>query len=56
MARDRRPHRPHQEATLGCNDPANLDDGTMRATAFALTALTAEDEARIAALVKRAAS
>jgi uncharacterized protein YdhG (YjbR/CyaY superfamily) len=43
-------------ATLGFNDPANLDDGTMWPTAFALTRLTAEDEARIAALVKQAAS
>ncbi len=43
-------------ATLGFNDPANLDDGTMWPTAFALTALTAEAEARIADLVKRAAS
>jgi uncharacterized protein YdhG (YjbR/CyaY superfamily) len=43
-------------ATLGFNDPANLDDGTMWPTAFALTTLTAEDEARIADLVKRAAS
>ncbi|MFI9843506.1 iron chaperone [Nonomuraea sp. NPDC051941] len=43
-------------ATLGFNDPANLDDGTMWPTAFALTELTADDEARIGALVKRAAS
>ncbi|MET9248684.1 hypothetical protein [Nonomuraea sp. NPDC003709] len=43
-------------ATLGFNDPANLDDGTMWPTAFALTELTAEGEARISALVKRAAS
>ncbi len=42
-------------STLGFNDPANLDDGTMWATSFALTTLTAEDEERIGALVKRAA-
>ncbi|GAA1390926.1 DUF1801 domain-containing protein [Kitasatospora putterlickiae] len=43
-------------ATLGFNDPANLDDGTMWPTAFALTTLTAADEQRIADLVTRAAS
>jgi uncharacterized protein YdhG (YjbR/CyaY superfamily) len=43
-------------ATLGFNDPANLDEGTMWPTAFALTDMTADDEARIAALVQRAAS
>jgi uncharacterized protein YdhG (YjbR/CyaY superfamily) len=43
-------------ATFGFNDPANLDDGAMWPTAFALTELTAADEARIAALVKKAAS
>jgi uncharacterized protein YdhG (YjbR/CyaY superfamily) len=43
-------------ATLGFNDRANLDDGTMWPTAFALTKLTPADEARIAALVKQAAS
>ena len=43
-------------ATLGFNDDANLDDGTMWPTAFALTNLTAEDEARISELVKRAAN
>lgn len=42
-------------ATLGFNDPAALDDGTMWPTAFALTELTAADEARIGELVKRAA-
>ncbi len=41
-------------ATLGFNDDAHLDDGTMWPTAFALTALTAADEARIAALVQHA--
>jgi uncharacterized protein YdhG (YjbR/CyaY superfamily) len=43
-------------ATLGFNDAANLDDGTMWPTAFALVELTAADEARIGALVKKAAS
>src|SRR5262245_32539788 len=42
-------------ATLGFNDAAHLDDGAMWPTAFALTELTAADEARIGALVKRAA-
>jgi len=43
-------------ATLGFNDAANLDEGTMWPTAFALTDLTAADEARIGALVKKAVS
>ena len=43
-------------ATLGFSDKANLDDGTMWPTAFALTELTAADEARIGALVKKAVS
>lgn len=43
-------------ATFGFNDSANLDDGTMWPTAFALTKLTAADEARISALVKKAAA
>ncbi len=43
-------------ATLGFNDAANLDDGVMWATSFALTELTAADEKRIAALVKKAVS
>jgi uncharacterized protein YdhG (YjbR/CyaY superfamily) len=43
-------------ATLGFNDEARLDDGTMWPTAFALTKLTLADEARIAALVKKAVS
>ena len=43
-------------ATLGFNDPAHLDDGAMWPTAFALTELTADDEARIGALVQKAAS
>ena len=43
-------------ATLGFNDAANLDDGTMWPTAFALTALTPAVEKKIADLVKRAVS
>jgi uncharacterized protein YdhG (YjbR/CyaY superfamily) len=43
-------------ATLGFSDKANLDDGTMWPTTYALTELTAADEARIAALVKQALS
>ena len=43
-------------ATLGFNDTANLDDGTIWSTSFALTELTAADEARIGALVKKAVS
>ena len=43
-------------AMLGFSDKANLDDGTMWPTYFALTELTAADEARIGALVKKAAS
>ena len=43
-------------ATFGFNDKANLDDGNVWPTAFALKALTAADEARLAALVKKAAS
>jgi uncharacterized protein YdhG (YjbR/CyaY superfamily) len=43
-------------ATFGFNDPANLDDGTMWPIAYALTELTADDEARIGALVQRAVS
>ncbi len=43
-------------ATLGFSDAANLDDGAMWPTAFALKTLTAAEEARIDALVKRAVS
>ena len=43
-------------ATFAFNDLANLDEGAMWPTAFALTELTADDEARIAALVKKAVS
>lgn len=42
-------------ATLGFNDKASLDDGNMWPVAFALLALDAAEEARIAALVKKAA-
>jgi hypothetical protein len=42
--------------TLGFNQEANLDEGAMWPVAFALKELTADDEARIAALVKRAVS
>src|SRR5437762_632712 len=41
-------------ATFGFSDKANLDDGNMWPVAFALKELTAADEARIAALVKKA--
>lgn len=41
-------------ATLGFNEEANLDDGSMWPTAFAITSLTKADEERIAALVKTA--
>ena len=41
-------------ATLGFSDKAKLDDGEMWPTAFALRELTAADEARIGALVKKA--
>ena len=42
--------------TLGFSDKANLDDGNMWPTAFALKKLTAAEEARIVALVKKAVS
>ena len=42
-------------ATLGFSDKANLDEGAMWPTAFALKELTATEEARISALVRRAA-
>jgi len=41
-------------ATFGFNDAAHLDEGTMWPVAFALTKLTAADEARVGALVKKA--
>src|SRR5881409_4057631 len=40
-------------STLGFSDRANLDDGAVWPTAFAVTKLTAAEEARIAALVKQ---
>jgi uncharacterized protein YdhG (YjbR/CyaY superfamily) len=43
-------------ATLGFNDTAHLDEGAMWPTAFALKELTATEEARISALVKKAVS
>jgi len=42
-------------ATFGFEEAANLDDGAMWPTSFALTKLTAADEKKIAALVKKAA-
>ena len=43
-------------ATFGFNAAANLDEGNMWPTSFALTELTATEEARISALVKKAVS
>jgi uncharacterized protein YdhG (YjbR/CyaY superfamily) len=43
-------------AVLGFSDEANLDEGVMWPTYFALTELTADHEARIGALVKQAVS
>ena len=43
-------------ATLGFSDEANLDEGSMWPTGFALKKLSAAEEARISALVKRAVS
>ena len=43
-------------ATLGFSDQANLDEGAMWPTSYALTELTAAVEARIGTLVKKAAS
>ena len=43
-------------ATLGFSDEANLDEGALWPVAFALKELTAADEAKIAALVKKAVS
>ena len=43
-------------ATFGFSDEANLDDGAMWPTSFALKELTATEEARISALVKKAVS
>src|SRR5262249_1999859 len=43
-------------ATFGFSDEANLDEGALWPTAFALKELTAAEEARIGALVKKAVS
>ena len=43
-------------ATLGFSDQAHLDEGSMWPSTFALTKLTAADETRIKALVKKALS
>jgi uncharacterized protein YdhG (YjbR/CyaY superfamily) len=43
-------------ATFGFNDDANLDEGSMWPTSYALIKLTKADEAKIAALVKKAVS
>ena len=43
-------------ATLGFSDTANLDEGAMWPTSFALMKLTSAEEAKIAKLVKKAAS
>ena len=43
-------------ATLGFDQAANLDEGNMWSTSWALTKLTAADERKIAALVKKAVS
>jgi uncharacterized protein YdhG (YjbR/CyaY superfamily) len=43
-------------ATVGFEEAANLDEGAMWPTSYALTELTAADEARIAALVEKAVS
>jgi uncharacterized protein YdhG (YjbR/CyaY superfamily) len=43
-------------ATFGFNDTANLDEGAMWPTSFALKELTASAEAKISALVKKAVS
>jgi uncharacterized protein YdhG (YjbR/CyaY superfamily) len=46
----------YRYSTLGFQDAANLDDGGMWPTSWALTKLTAADEKKIAALVKKAVS
>jgi hypothetical protein len=45
-----------REPPFGFSDKANLDEGAMWPTAFALKELTAAEEARIGALVKKAVS
>ncbi len=44
----------YRYATLGFQDAANIDDGSMWPTSFALTKLSAADEAKIGALIKKA--
>ncbi len=44
----------YRYATLGFNDAANLDEGAMWPTSFAIVALTAAEEAKISALVLKA--
>ena len=44
----------YRYATIGFNEAANLDQGAMWPTSFALTELTPKEEAKIAALVKKA--
>lgn len=46
----------YRYATLGFNDPANLDEGNLWPTSFALKKLTDSEETKIAALVKKAVS
>lgn len=46
----------YRYATLGFNDPANLDEGTMWPTAYAITDLTDADVAKVEELVRRAVS
>ena len=46
----------YRYATLGFQDAANLDEGAMWSVAFALKELTAAEEAKISALVKKAVS
>jgi hypothetical protein len=46
----------HSDATFGFSDKANLDEGAMWPTSFALNELTAVEEAMIGALVKKAVS
>lgn len=43
-------------ATIGFEENARIDDGTMWATSWGLTKLTADDEKKLAALVKKAVS
>lgn len=47
---------PERYMTLGFSEDANLDEGNMWPTSFALAELTPAEESRIAALVRRAVS